>query len=100
MPFGLTNAPVVFQAMVNDILRDMHNQFVFVYLDDILILFLDEERPCHPCEICSLLFLDNKLFVKVEKCEFHNGQSEKKDLDLETVNPILLLTGVFFSLQI
>ncbi len=35
MPFGLTNA--VFQALINDILRDMLNQFVFVNLDDILI---------------------------------------------------------------
>ena len=37
MLFGLTNAPVVFQALVNDILCDMLNRFVFVYLDDILI---------------------------------------------------------------
>lgn len=35
MPFGLTNAPTVFQALVNDVLRDMLNQFLFVYIDDI-----------------------------------------------------------------
>ena len=37
MPFGLTNAPAVFQALVNDVLRDMLKRFIFVYLDDILI---------------------------------------------------------------
>jgi len=37
MPLGLMNAPVVFQALLNDILRDYLNLFVLVYLDDILI---------------------------------------------------------------
>ena len=37
MPFGLMNAPAVFQGLVNDVLCDMINQFMFVYLDDILI---------------------------------------------------------------
>ncbi len=30
MPFGLTNAPAVFQVLVNDVLRDFLNLFVFV----------------------------------------------------------------------
>jgi len=29
MPFGLSNAPAVFQALVNDVLRDMLNRFIF-----------------------------------------------------------------------
>ncbi len=37
MPFGLSNSPAVFQALVNDVLRDMVDQFIYVYLDDILI---------------------------------------------------------------
>lgn len=36
MPFGQTNTPAIFQALVNDVLRDMLNRFVFVYLNDIL----------------------------------------------------------------
>ena len=37
MPFRLSNAPAVFQALINDILRDMLNHLVFIYLDNILI---------------------------------------------------------------
>lgn len=71
MPFGLTNAPAVFQALVNDILRDFLNRFVFVYLDDILIFSSSaEEHVFHVRQVLQRL-LENKLFVKAEKCEFH-----------------------------
>lgn len=42
-PNGITNAPAVFQALVNDVLRDMLIEFV--YLDDILIFFKDQAGP-------------------------------------------------------
>ncbi|KAF7648883.1 hypothetical protein LDENG_00150580, partial [Lucifuga dentata] len=71
MPFGLTNAPAVFQALVNDVLQDMLNQFVFVYLDDILIFSKSEQEHIQPvCQVLQRL-LENQLFVKEEKCEFH-----------------------------
>lgn len=44
MPFGLMNGPAVFQALVNDVLRDFLNHFVFVYLDDFLILSKDQSE--------------------------------------------------------
>ena len=71
MPFGLTNAPAVFQALVNDLLRDMIDKFVFVYLDDILIF--SRNLVEHVTHVRSVLrrLLDNSLFVKAEKCEFH-----------------------------
>lgn len=71
MPFGLTNAPAVFQVLVNDVLRDFLNQFVFVYLDDILIFSKSlEEHQNHVSQVLQRL-LENKLYVKSEKCEFH-----------------------------
>ena len=74
MPFGLTNAPAVFQALVNDVLRDFLNRFVFVYLDDILIFSKNqEEHKNHVRQVLQRL-LENKLYVKTEKCEFHQNR--------------------------
>ncbi len=71
MPFGLTNAPAVFQCLVNDVLRDLLDKTVFVYLDDILIFSSSmEEHISHVRDVLKRL-LENKLYVKAEKCEFH-----------------------------
>uniref|UniRef100_A0A8K9UV32 Gypsy retrotransposon integrase-like protein 1 n=1 Tax=Oncorhynchus mykiss TaxID=8022 RepID=A0A8K9UV32_ONCMY len=71
LPFGLANAPAVFQALVNDVLRDMLNIFVFVYLDDILIF--SPSLQIHVQHVRRVLqrLLENCLFVKAEKCTFH-----------------------------
>ncbi|CAJ1048226.1 uncharacterized protein lrfn4b [Xyrichtys novacula] len=71
MPFGLTNAPAVFQALINDVLRDMINQYVFVYLDDILIFSRSKEQHIHHVQSVLQCLLENSLYVKAEKCEFH-----------------------------
>lgn len=71
MPFGLTNALAVFQALVNDVLRDMLNHFVFVYLDDILIFSTTWEEHVHHIQSVLQCLLENSLFVKAEKCQFH-----------------------------
>ena len=70
MPFGLSNAPAVFQSLVNDVLRDMIGLFVFVYLDDILIF--SKELSSHIQHVKQVLqrLLENRLFVKAEKCDF------------------------------
>ena len=56
MPFGLTNAPAVFQSLVNDVLRDMLNFTVFVYIDDILIFSRSmEEHRVHGRQVLQRL---------------------------------------------
>ena len=71
MPFGLTNAPAVFQSLVNDVLRDMLNHTVSVYIDNILIFSKSmEEHRVHVRQVLQRL-LENRLYVKAEKCKFH-----------------------------
>ena len=73
IPFGLTNAPAVFQALVNDVVHDILNRFVFVYIDDIFIFSRSlQEHVLNVRQVLQCL-LENQLFVKAEKCEFHHS---------------------------
>ncbi len=70
-PSGYPTPPRCFQALVNDVLRDMVDQFIYVYLDDILIFSSSlQEHVQHVRRVLQRL-LENGLFVKAEKCEFH-----------------------------
>lgn len=74
MPFGLTNAPTVFHALINHVLRDMLNQFVFIYLDDILIFSNSIYKHVEYVRMVLRRLFDNYLYVKTKKCEFHVTQ--------------------------
>lgn len=64
MPFGLTNAPTVFQVLVNDVLCDMLNQFLFISIDDIFIFFETLEEHIQHVRLVLQRLLENQLFVK------------------------------------
>ncbi|XP_013921110.1 PREDICTED: RNA-directed DNA polymerase homolog [Thamnophis sirtalis] len=70
MSFGLTNAPTVFQQFMNDIFRDLLDQFVVIYLDDILIYSTSQKDHLqHLCLVMQRL-REHRLFAKLEKCQF------------------------------
>jgi hypothetical protein len=70
MPFGLTNAPATFCTLMNDIFRQWLNDFVVVYIDNILIYNGSlEEHAEHLRKVFQRL-RENKLYAKLEKCKF------------------------------
>ena len=83
MPFGLTNAPSVFQALMNDILRDMLEVFVVLYLDDILVFSRSLEEHVQHVRMVIQRLLENRLFIKAEKCVFHSPSVEFLGLIVE-----------------
>jgi hypothetical protein len=76
MPFGLTNAPATFQAWIHKALAEYLDDFVVVYLDDILI-YSDspEEHQIHLEKVLKRL-RQYSLYCKESKCHFYQTQVE------------------------
>ena len=73
MPFGLKNAPSVFQQFMDTILHDFLDKFALAYEDDILIYSENiEDHIIHVRKVLQTL-LNNHLYLKLEKCEFHKS---------------------------
>ncbi|KAG1953648.1 hypothetical protein F2P79_009189 [Pimephales promelas] len=64
MPFGLSISPAVFQGFMNEIFRDYLNQFVIIYIDDILI---------YSANLSEHRLREHHLYLKLEKCKFHQS---------------------------
>lgn len=75
MPYGLANSPAVFQSFINEIFRDLLDQYVVAYIDDILIYSKSEEDHIGHVRTVLERLLTNHLYVKAEKCEFHVKQT-------------------------
>jgi len=69
MFFGMTNSPATFQAMMNEILRDMINEGkVAAFVDDVLVGTEMEEGHDEIVEEVLKQLEKNDLYVKPEKC--------------------------------
>ena len=70
MPFRLTNAPAVFMDLMNRVCKPYLDQFVIVFIDDILIYSMNKaDHEQHLRKILELL-KEEKLYAKFSNCEF------------------------------
>ena len=70
MPFGLTNVPAAFMDLMNRVFQPYLDQFVVVFVDDILIYSQSEVDHEDHLRIVLQLLRDYQLYAKFSKCEF------------------------------
>ena len=69
MFFGMTNSPATFQAIMNEILRDMINEGkVAAFMDNVLVETESEEGHDEIVEKVLKQLEKNNLYIKPEKC--------------------------------
>ena len=70
MPFGLTNAPAAFMDLMNGVFHPYLDQFVVVFIDDILVYYKDAQEHEHHWRIILQILREKRLFAKLNKCDF------------------------------
>ena len=88
MFFGLMNSPATFQAIMNELLRDLINTGkVAVFIDDVIVgMETEEEHDELVAEVIRRLE-ENDLYVKPEKCKW-------KVREVEFLGVVIRLEGI------
>ena len=74
MSFGLTNAPTAFMDLMNKVFKDYLDQFVIVFIDDILVYSQSESEHEQHLRLVLQRLREHRLFAKFKKCEFWLSQ--------------------------
>ena len=76
MPFGLVNAPTTFQSIINHIFRDMLDQGVLTFVDDLMMHA--RTRQEHNKIVLEVLrrLCDNGLCIAPDKCQWVQHEVE------------------------
>ncbi|KAL0557224.1 hypothetical protein IC582_005742 [Cucumis melo] len=70
MPFGLTNALAAFMDLMNRVFHSYLDQFVIVFIDDILVYLGSKEKHAEHLKIVLQTLRDRELYAKFSKCDF------------------------------
>lgn len=70
MPMGLFNAPVTFQTLMIEIFKDCIDEFVVVYIDNLLVFSKKTEEHYQHVETVLSRLADHELYLGRAKCCF------------------------------
>lgn len=70
MSFGVSNAPCVIMEYINRIFDPYLDQFMVVFINDILVYSKTDEGHAEHLRIVLQTLQEKKLYVKLSKCEF------------------------------
>ena len=70
MPFGLTNAPAIFMDLMNRVFRPYVDQFVVVFIYNILVYSKDRENHDTHLRVMLETLRKEQLYEKLSECEF------------------------------
>lgn len=76
MPMGLCNAPATFQSLTNEIFYDYMDDFIVVYIDELLVFSKNEEQHIHHLQLVLERLKRHSLYVGRKKCEFMTNSIE------------------------
>ncbi|XP_050215347.1 uncharacterized protein LOC126666355 [Mercurialis annua] len=69
MSFRLTNAPTAFMDLMNGVFKPFLDQFVIVFMDNIMIYSCTEEEHAHHLRLVLQTLREHQLYAKFSKCE-------------------------------
>ena len=69
MPFGLVNAPTTFMDLMNRVFHPYLNQFVIVFINDILVYLKNAEEHAFHLKVVFQTLKERQLYTKFSECE-------------------------------
>ena len=69
IPFGLTNAPATLMCFMNSSLHKYLDNFVIIFIDDILIYSKNEEEHKEHLKLFLQTLIEHKIYAKFSTCD-------------------------------
>ena len=70
VPFGLTNAPTTFMCLMINVLCPYLENFVIVFINDILVYSKHEEEDIEHLVAVLRFLSEHQFYAKLNKCSF------------------------------